>query len=347
MSRFLLACLLSLLGAGTVMAQGAAGSLAGQINDPDGKPVERLETAVTLTNPATGAKVAGRMDKSGKYLIDKVPAGTYDLEVIIPSRLFERYQRANVVVNAGQQTRLDFRVEWGMNLGTIGDDPLLQAADLRSKTKDIDGPVPRTADGKPDLSGVWINMGDAITPPPMPMKPWAQELHDKWREVKQDNPGAYCLPQTGLISLANYPYKLVQTPQVIVQMIEDTVPGFRQIHMDGRKHPGEEEWNPSWWGHSIGHWDGDTLVVDTQGFNEKTPGFGIHTEKLHLVERYTRLSRGRMRLELTIMDEEAFTKPLTRVIDIALVEGTEIIEYVCAEGNQSHASQRAPWRHRP
>ncbi|MFM1885580.1 MAG: hypothetical protein RL026_737 [Pseudomonadota bacterium] len=347
MTRTLWAGIAALCASLAVAAQGAGGSLSGRISDPDGKPVVRLEADITLTNPATGAKFAGRMDREGRYRIADVPAGSYDLDLAIPSRLYERYQRANVAVASGQAATLDLQVDWGMNLGTIGDDPLLQAADLRSKTKDVDGPVPRTAEGKPDLTGIWINIGDAITPPAMPLQPWAQELFDKWRQVKQDNPGAYCLPQTGLMSLANYPYKLVQTPQVIVQMMEDIVPGYRQIHMDGRKHPSADEWNPSWFGHSIGWWEGDTLVVDTQGFNEKTPGFGIHTEKLHLVERYTRLSRGRMRMELTIMDEDAFTRPLKRVFDIGLVEGTEIVEYVCAEGVQSHASQRAPWQHRP
>jgi hypothetical protein len=233
-----------------------------------------------------------------------------------------------------------------MNLGTVGDDPLMQGVDLRARTRNVDDPVPRTPEGRPDLSGVWVNFGDSYAGA-IPMQPWAQQLYDQWRKISQDNPGAYCLPQSGLMTMTNYPYKFVQTPRLIVQLVEDMVISHRQIHLDGRAHPKPEEWNPSWYGHSIGHWEGDTLVVETVGFNESTPGFGIHTESLKITERFTRTSRGRMRITVTAEDPEAWTAPWVREREAGLAEGTEIVEFVCAEGAPAQSAKRAPWRARP
>jgi hypothetical protein len=149
------------------------------------------------------------------------------------------------------------------------------------------------------------------------------------------------------MTMTNYPYKFVQTPRLIVQLVEDMVISHRQIHLDGRAHPKPEEWNPSWYGHSIGRWEGDTLVVETVGFNESTPGFGIHTESLKITERFTRTSRGRMRITVTAEDPEAWTAPWVREREAGLAEGTEIVEFVCAEGAPAQSAKRAPWRARP
>jgi hypothetical protein len=89
------------------------------------------------------------------------------------------------------------------------------------------------------------------------------------------------------------------------------------------------------------------LVVDTVGYNEVTPGFSIHSEKLHVVERYTRLSHGVMQIELMAEDPEAWTGPYTKKWTAGLAEGTEIVEFVCAEGYASKVSQRSPWKGRP
>lgn len=322
-------------------------SLGGRVIDPDGGLVARLEADVTLTNVQSGAVFKGRLTRDGRYSVSGLPDGTYNIDMVVPSRMYERYQRANVVVAGGKAVELDLSVPWGMNLGTVGDDPLLQGADLRAKTRNVDGPVARLPDGKPDLSGVWTNIGDAVAPPPMPLKPWAQEMADKLAAIRQDNPGAYCLPQVAIPSLINYPTRFVVAADRIIQLTEDMDPGYRQIFMDGRPHPDPDHWNPSWYGHSIGHWEGDTLVVDTVGFNEITPGFSIHSEKLHVIERYTRISHGRMRVELLAEDPEAWTQPHRRSWMMGLAEGAEIVEFVCAEGYASQVSKRAPWRGRP
>ena len=343
LALLLLACVAPLPAATPV----AAGTLSGRVLDPDGAPVVRLETDVLLTNAASGKKMTGRLLKDGSYAVRNVPPGTYTVELVAPSRLYERFQRANVEIPAGKPLELDLRISWGMNLGTVGDDPLIQGADLRARTRNVDAPVPRTTDGKPDLFGLWTNIGDGGPPPTMPMQPWAQKMFDELMTIKQDNPGAYCLPQVAVPSMMSYPTRFVRGEDRYIQITEDMDPAYRQIFMDGRSHPDPAEWNPAWYGHSVGHWEGDTLVVDTTGFNEITWGFGIHTEKLHIIERYTRLNRGRMQVELYAEDPDAWTGPFTRKWQMGLADGAEIVEFVCAEGYQSKAMQRAPWKGRP
>ena len=112
---------------------------------------------------------------------------------------------------------------------------------------------------------------------------------------------------------------------------------FRTIFMDGRKHP--EKLEPTYYGHSIGWWEGDTLVVDTVGFNERfwiDRGQLPHTDRLHLIEKYTRTSLTTMRYELTIDDPGAYTAPFTGTSNLRWQEGTELFEYVCQQANQAH-----------
>jgi hypothetical protein len=113
---------------------------------------------------------------------------------------------------------------------------------------------------------------------------------------------------------------------------------YRQVFMDGRKHPPAEELDPRWYGHSIGWWEGDTLVVDTVGFNGKiwfdNRGH-ISTDKLHVVERYTRSDLGNMRIEITIDDPGAYARPFTVHGAARLMpREDELLEYVCNENNQ-------------
>jgi len=337
-------CFAILVAAAAAVTADAA-TLTGRLVDPDGSQVLRLESDITAVD-ANGRKFTGKVTRDGTYRIEALPEGTYTLDLELPTRIFEHYARAGVAVGSTAAIVLDLTLEWGMNLGTVGDDPLLQGSDMRARTVNVDGPVPRTADGKPDLSGIWTNFGDSFAGA-APMKPWAQAMHDEWRKIKQDNPGAYCLPQSGLMTLTNYPYKFVQTPGLIVQLVEDMVISHRQIFMDGRGHPPAEQWNPAWYGHSIGWWEGDTLVVETVGFNQSTPGFGIHTEALKITERFRRTSRGRMDITITAEDPEAWLAPWTRIKTAGLVEGTEIVEFVCAEGRPAQAATYAPWKARP
>ena len=210
---------------------------------------------------------------------------------------------------------------------------------LFRNAKSATGPTPRLADGTVDLSGVWTgggsNSGDiskGLKPgESVIMLPWAEALF-KTREAK-DDPELRCLP-FGIPRSAPYPWRIVQTPTHYFILYEGNIHSFRQIFMDGRKHP--EELDPTWYGHSIGHWDKDTLVVDTAGFNDKFWFDYLghpHTEQLHTVERFTRTDLGNMTIEVTIDDPGAYTKPFTTTGRARLMVGEEILEYICQENN--------------
>ncbi len=201
------------------------------------------------------------------------------------------------------------------------------------------GPAPLLSDGTPDLSGVWngggSNSGDiskALKPgDSVSLLPWAEKLMHS-RQSK-DDPEANCLP-FGVPRSAPYPWRIVQTPTHYFVLYEGNIHSYRQIFMDGRPHP--EDPDPTWYGHSIGHWEGKTLVVDTVGYNDKFWFDYLghpHTEKLHTIERYTRTDLGNMSIEVTIDDPGAYAKPFTTVGRARLMPGGELLEYICQENN--------------
>jgi hypothetical protein len=144
-------------------------------------------------------------------------------------------------------------------------------------------------------------------------------------------------------SLSFFDYRIVQTPSLIV-IIDGGVSPPRQIYLDGRGHP--KDFNPSWMGHSIGHWEADTLVVDTVGFNDlgwiqpggstsRWPAGFPTTEKLRITERFRRLDLGRLEVETTYEDPSEFKKPFTtREVRSLAPKGEEVSEYVCAENER-------------
>jgi hypothetical protein len=208
-----------------------------------------------------------------------------------------------------------------------------------------DRPVPKLPDGTVDLSGVWTDGGSApierlLKPGELDalLQPWAQKVMAA-RDSSQD-PYNYCMPGGPLRITGGFAWRFIQHPTVnathIFMLQEGNAHTYRQIFMDGRKHP--EDPTPTWYGHSIGRWEGDTLVIDTIGLHDKfwldsagTP----HTEKLHLVERWTRIDFNTLRRDVTIDDPGAFTKPFTVTFTAKLSEpGSEIMEYICIENNQ-------------
>jgi hypothetical protein len=206
----------------------------------------------------------------------------------------------------------------------------------------VTAPAPRTADGKPDLSGIWQIDGFGyafnITGDQKPeMLPWAQTLYkERAAGYGKDGPDQNCLPpgpRAGLFSQALL--KTVQTPGLLLILYEEAP--TRQIFTDGRKLPTDP--NPTWMGYSIGRWDGDTLVVESAGFNDKTwldfTGHP-HTEALHVTERYRRKDFGHMQLEMTFDDPKAYTKPWTIAVAVNFVPDTDLLEYVCNENERDH-----------
>jgi hypothetical protein len=207
-----------------------------------------------------------------------------------------------------------------------------------------DAPAPRLPDGTPDLSGLWLGGGPNrdISQGLLPgeeivLLPEAERLMAS-RRPDQD-PEAHCLP-TGVPRVAPYPWRIVQDPPYgeathLFFLFEGNIHSYRQIFMDGRGHP--DDLDPTWYGHSIGRWDGDTLVVDTVGFNDRF-WFDFHghphTGQLHVIERYTRTNLGTLENEITIIDPGAYAKPFTVKFTATLRPGWDLMEYICNENNQ-------------
>jgi hypothetical protein len=205
-------------------------------------------------------------------------------------------------------------------------------------------PAPRTPDGKPDLSGLWQRMSPKYASNVTAdlksdeVKPWAQALvAQRMEDLGKDHMALQCLPWGPNYSNSDRKAKIVQTPGLIVMLDEDLT--YRQIFLDGRKL--EASPNPSWMGYSVGRWEGDTLVVDSFGFNDRTwldRNGHPHTEALRTTERYRRPDFGHLDIEVTLNDPTVYARPWTIALKAQLAADTELLEYVCNEssGGREH-----------
>ena len=213
---------------------------------------------------------------------------------------------------------------------------------------DLNAPTQRTAYGKPDLSGFWmpadevkhlLNLAADMKPEDIPLQPRARDLYNqRIANNGKEHPGVSCLP-SGIPEKDNIPdgLKLVQTEDLII-LLHESRTIYRQIFTDGRplpKHP-----QPTWMGYSTGHWEDDTLVVETIGQNGKTwldmrglPG----TESLRVIERFHRPKIGHMDIDVTIDDPAAYTKPWNVKLAWRLEPDTDLIESICEENNRDPA----------
>lgn len=210
-------------------------------------------------------------------------------------------------------------------------------------------PAPRNAAGRivltgatPAEKGLWLPAGGVVTTPiapDIPFQPWARALYAD-REGHRLEPHARC-KASGVVRQFQTPYgiEFVELPELRMMYIFD-VGGphtFRTIYMDGRSHP--QNPMPSYYGHSLGWWEGDTLVIDTIGYNE---GFWLdrmgapHTERLHTVERVTRTDSNSMQYEMTIEDPAVYTQPWKANFPMRWNEGVELFEYICQQANYAH-----------
>ena len=205
---------------------------------------------------------------------------------------------------------------------------------------DLSAPAPRSTDGKPDFSGVWgLDAGPSLFWIPAEPKPekkaWVEKLlAERDENIQLDDPGLACLPEgPRFMHFVAFPRKIVQTPTLMVVIGEDLA--YRQIFLDGRELPKDPA--PSFVGYSVGHWEGNTLVVESNGFNERTWldwGGHPHSEQLHRTERWRRLNFGRLEIEETLTDPEIYSKPMNVKVTGTLVPDTDLLEYVCAENER-------------
>lgn len=226
--------------------------------------------------------------------------------------------------------------------------------------------TPRAANGKPDLSGLWqtnsappevlarlipeatngageeplsqyfINIFSDFKPEEVPFRPAAAELfRQRAANFTKVSPISHCLPEgMPMIEMAPAPYKIVQTAGAMFLLYErDTT--YRQVYTDGRKLPDNPQ--PSWLGYSIGKWDGDSLVVDSIGFNDRgwlDARAHTHSEAMHLTERFHRLDFGHMEVRLTIDDPQTYAGPFSITLKQRLLPDTDLLESFCAENEK-------------
>jgi len=232
-------------------------------------------------------------------------------------------------------------------------------------------PAPRMLDGKPDLSGVWhvhptpvaemkqlygerfddtsligmerdkiskyaINLLADFKPEESPIRPEALKV---MRERTQGLPSETCqplgIPLSGMLST---PIKIVHSSRLIAVLFE-AEDKYRQIYTDGRSLPNEFDL-PAWLGYSVGKWEGDTLVVNTAGFNDKSwldlMGHP-HSEALHIAERFRRRDFGHMDVDMTLDDPHMYTKPISIKLSYELWADSDIFEFICSENEKDHA----------
>jgi hypothetical protein len=207
----------------------------------------------------------------------------------------------------------------------------------------LSAPAPRAPDGRPDLSGLWTKISPkysrniAADLKPEEIQPWARALVEERREnLGKDYMNVRCVPlgpgyATAADSTGSEMIKIVQTPGLIVILNPDLT--YRQIFLDGRAL--ESDPNPTWMGYSVGRWEGDTLVVESFGFNDRTwldHDGHPHTEALRVTERYRRRSFGHLDVEVTMSDSKAYSRPWTVAVRAERAADTEMIEWVCNEG---------------
>jgi hypothetical protein len=313
--------------AANAFAQGNTGAISGIIKDPDGGSV--ASAIVQAKHTASGKIFKMETGRSGSYTLSGLPAGTYDLWIPEVGFLLDGYNLKGIEVHAGEKLQRNIVLNWG-NTGALGDD-IYVAVHTRNLGKKLTGPLPRLPNGKPDFSGIWLGARDT-QPEVAEALPWVDEVMKKRAENGfRDLPSADCLPGD-LVPASPLTYKIVHIPTLMVQLFEYD-PHFRQVYIDGRPHP--KDLDPTWTGHSIAKWEGDTLVIDTVGFNDKTwlPNLMPHTEKMHIVERYSRPDLAHLTVHITFDDPGTFKKPWNIRMVWELTPDEEVPETICTENN--------------
>lgn len=312
-------------------AQSGSGAISGNVFDPFGHAL--AGAPVQAKNAATGAVVKASSAASGSYTLKDLPAGSYNISVNIPG--LKGYDRAGVVVAEAKTTALDIHIEETSQLSTLGEDTLAITADAK-KHHPPSGPAPRMADGKPDLSGIWWQPGTTDPGRPEFLPNAIAVAKQRADNNRKDSPQAHCLPPP-VLRLGPV-WETVQSPSIMVVISDDDSPGFHQYYIDGRPHLKDP--TPAWYGYNVGHWEGDTLVIDRTSFDERAwldQAAHPHSDKLHVVERYRRPDLGHLEIEVTVDDPGVLAKPYTmkQVADLAPTE--QIFEFICNENNKDVA----------
>jgi hypothetical protein len=216
-----------------------------------------------------------------------------------------------------------------------------------AKTKAAPAPAPRKADGKPDFGGVWQTprMADVTKDEAcckgvknLPFTAWGKQQWESYDATKDGDYAGACLPFGLLRSVGGpHPVQIIQDDKYIAMLYEQNS-WFHVTPIDGRPHP--KDIDPTWFGNSVGHWEGDTLVIETNNFRNDgwldINGSPL-TDQAKMTERWTRPTYGTLRIDVTIDDPKAYTAPFTVRLNQKLVPDGELIEFICGENERSTA----------
>ncbi len=198
----------------------------------------------------------------------------------------------------------------------------------------LTAPAPRGPGGKPDLTGIWDGPVPEAVLDPANEKPWVNELvRQRQRDYHRGRPYYQCLPSGPEADRFSGWRRILQTPTALAILNEDLT--YRIVFMDGREL--EPDPAPSWMGYSVGRWEGDTLVVDSNGYNDKTwlSRYGqAHTQALRVRETYRRRDFGHLHVEVTFTDPTAYVKPWGFAVDMDLQPDTEMLESICERSSE-------------
>ena len=203
--------------------------------------------------------------------------------------------------------------------------------------------TPRTPDGKPDLSGMWqpevnpyrFDVIQDLKDEGIFRLPAKAIFMKRVADFRRDDPVTNCLPG-GPSEILSTMYQIIQSPNIVALLFESGTGRYRQIHTDGRKLPKDP--NPTWLGYSVGHWEGDTLVVESAGFNDRTwldRAGHPHSENLRVTEKFRRVDFGHMQFQITFDDPETLTKPLSVSLAVNYAPDTDMLENVCNESERN------------
>jgi hypothetical protein len=315
----------------TSAAFAQTGSIGGIVRTVAGAGVPVSKASVQAKNTATGTTYSALSADNGGYTVTALPAGDYDLSAEAPA--FLPFKQERIHVQPGVTTNLNIRLK-DFQLETLGDGGV-EFAYLNANKPAPSGPTPRTREGKPDFGGIWLPVLPAPVREKAQLTPWAEAEMKQRKQRKELPPQTRCLPMG--IGLQGFfiEYRVMQTPE-FVAIINGNGDPARQFYLDGRSHPKDP--NPSFLGHSVARWDGDTLVVDTIGFNNRVwLGFDEYpqTEALHVSERYRRPDLGHLEVQGTYEDPTTFKKPFTtKQVHSLAPKDMEMFEYVCTENNR-------------
>jgi Carboxypeptidase regulatory-like domain len=302
-------------------------SISGRVIDLNGNPVAGAKVEAGAVGE--GVPVSTTTSADGRYTLALLPSGKYDITSTMTG--FQPFKQGGILV-ASSGVTVDIRMA-DSQLNTLGDGREFFAFEAAQRRK-ATGPTPRLPNGKPDLTGLWYGQA-TVDSGKLLLTPSAAAIK-KERDLTEgkEGPQSYCLPM-GITEMNRFDvWQVVQTPAVLAIVSSVDNPGSRIIYTDGRPRP--KDYGPTWYGRSVGYWEGDTLVIDTIGFNDKSwlASNGPHSEKLHAIERYRRPDLGHLEIELTLEDSEAFQQPWVIRKTAGLAQDQQMMEYICNENER-------------